>query len=65
MGASDIFLITELGKVYHFKRNEWYETKTYSNIESIELNHRIIDACSGPLQNFFISYEGLLFMSSK
>lgn len=61
MGGNDIFLVSGAGKVYHFKRNEWYETKTYSNIEEVELSHKIIDISAGPKNNLFLSYEGLVF----
>jgi hypothetical protein len=56
MGGNDIFLVVESGKIYHFKRNNWYETKSYSNIESLQLTHKIIDVCAGPKNNLFLSY---------
>lgn len=51
--------------MYHFRRNEWYETKTYSNIESLELSQKIVQISSGTLNNLFLTYEGEVLTSSK
>lgn len=36
MNFSDIFLCTKDHNVYYLKRNEWYETKTYSDPLKVE-----------------------------
>ena len=65
MGYRDIFLLSYEGKVYHFQRNEWYETKTYSAVQCVELSKKIIDVSSGEKKNIFLSYEGDIFESLK
>lgn len=35
MNYGDIFLLCESTNIYHLKRNEWYETKSYSDPQKI------------------------------
>ena len=66
MNYCDIFLQTTSGSVYHLKRNEWYETKTYSDPAKIDqLSQDIISIAPGHTNNYFLTTSGELFMSDK
>jgi hypothetical protein len=67
MNYSDIFLKTPSQAVYHLRRNEWYETKTYSDpipVEGLE-EKNIASIVPGGNYNYFLIDNGLIFRSEK
>ena len=66
MNYSDIFMQSHK-RIYHMKRNEWYETKTYSDPAEVSgaANLDITALAPGLLYNYFLTSDGSLFMSEK
>ena len=67
MNCSDIFLQTCHKRVYHMKRDQWYETKTYSDPSEVigAANLGIVSIAPGFVHNYFLASDGSLFMSEK
>ena len=49
------------------KRNQWYETKTYSDPSEVigAANLGIVSIAPGFVHNYFLASDGSLFMSEK
>ena len=66
MNYSDIFMQSHK-RIYHMKRNQWYETKTYSDpiivqgLKDIDIS--VI--APGLSYNYFLSVSGDVYMSHK
>ena len=60
MNNNEIFLQTTCQKVYHMRRNEWYETKTYSDPVLVNGLGKvpIKSIVSGVLYNYFLTTTG-------
>ena len=57
MNYSDIFLLTKGQSVYHLKRNEWYETKTYTDptlVSGLDAK-TIVNIAPGGSHNYFLN----------
>lgn len=57
MNYSDIFLLTKGQSVYHLKRNEWYETKTYTDptlVSGLDVK-TIVNIAPGGSHNYFLN----------
>jgi hypothetical protein len=67
MNYGDIFLLGEDNQVFHLKRNEWYETKSYSDPMAVEgLGGNNIKSIAPALNNnYFLTEDGKVFLSSK
>lgn len=67
MNYSDIFLTTTGKNAFHLRRNEWYETKTYSDptpIDGIE-GKNLKSIAPGGNYNYFLIDNGQIFRSEK
>jgi hypothetical protein len=56
MGHGDIFLLSE-HNLYHLRRNDWYQTKTYSDPVQIQLPAltQIKTIAPGANYNYFLT----------
>lgn len=67
MNHGDIFLQTESSSIFHLKRNQWYQTKTFSDpvkvmgLENVNIK-QIVPALN---YNYFLSVEGELYINAK
>lgn len=57
MNYGDIFLKAESESIFYIKRNEWYQTKTYTDPVKISgfKNEEIKEIAAGINQNYFLT----------
>lgn len=67
MNYGEIYLIDEEQKILHLKRNEWYETKSYSDPAIVEgLGGKKIKSIAPAIShNYFLTEDGKIFISTK
>jgi hypothetical protein len=67
MSHGEVFLVDDQQQAFHLKRNEWYETKSYSDPQPVEgLAGRKIKTIAPALaHNYFLTEDGRVFLSSK
>lgn len=53
--------------MHHLRRNEWYETKSYSDPQIVQglHNKRIKTIAPALTHNYFLAEDGRVFTSSK
>lgn len=67
MNYGEIFLVDEAQKILHLKRNEWYETKSYSDPAIVEgFGEKIIKSIAPAIShNYFLTEDGKVYISTK
>ena len=67
MDYGEVFLLAESGQVLHLKRNEWYETKSYSDPQVVEgiSGQKIKNIAAALNGNYFLTEDGKVYSSSK